>query len=229
MSTNCIQYDMNSNTDNVKNPIYLFDPSLLRELPVQSTQIPATFVIRPLQLNDYHNGYLQLLSQLTNVGEVSAAQFHNRFNVMRTSPQAYYVCVLANKDTNSIVACTSLVLEWKFIHSAGFRGRIEDVVVDEKMRGMKLGNILCEYVTALGRYLGCYKMSLECKSHLIHFYSKCGFNVDVGNNFLVQRFDHSISSAELGKESVKMSTTTPEPPVEEDNVATSKTNTDARL
>jgi glucosamine-phosphate N-acetyltransferase len=221
----------------IQTPIYLFDPSLLRELPVQSTQIPSTLKLRPLQLNDYNNGYLQLLAQLTNVGEVSAAQFHSslllyfcvtmpvyfppftdRFNVMRTHPQAYYVCVLANIDTDKIVACASLVLEWKFIHSAGFRGRIEDVVVDEKMRGLKLGNMfvvfiylfivyillsLCEHVTALGRYLGCYKMSLECKTHLIHFYSKCGFNVDAGNNFLVQRFDHSVSSAELSANGTK--------------------------
>jgi hypothetical protein len=62
---------------------------------------------------------------------------------------------------------------------------------------------LCEHVTALGRYLGCYKMSLECKTHLIHFYSKCGFNVDAGNNFLVQRFDHSVSSAELSANGTK--------------------------
>ena len=52
-------------------------------------------------------------------------------------------------------------------------------------------------MTALGRYLGCYKLSLECKTPLIHFYSKCGFNVDEGNNFMVQRFDQSASNTHV--------------------------------
>ena len=56
-------------------------------------------------------------------------------------PQTYYICVIEHRDTGRIVASASLILEWKFIHSAGFRGRLEDVVVDEAMRGKKLGNM----------------------------------------------------------------------------------------
>lgn len=41
-----------------------------------------------------------------------------------------------------MVGSASLVLEWKFIHSAGQRGRVEDVVVDASMRGKKLGALL---------------------------------------------------------------------------------------
>jgi glucosamine-phosphate N-acetyltransferase len=56
-----------------------------------------------------------------------------------THPSTYYVCVIERNAR--IVATASLVLEWKFIHSAGFRGRIEDVVVDESDRGKRLGNV----------------------------------------------------------------------------------------
>jgi len=107
-------------------------------------------------------------------------------------PSYYYVCVI-ERDSR-IVASASLVLEWKFIHSAGFRGRIEDVVVDEVERGKRLGNVLIEHLTALGRYLGCYKMSLECKDALTGFYGRCGYAVDAGNNFMVQRFDEKPST-----------------------------------
>lgn len=37
-----------------------------------------------------------------------------------------------------------------------------------------------------------YKLSLECKDSLIPFYEQFGFKKDLGNNFLVQRFDHKI-------------------------------------
>ena len=52
---------------------------------------------------------------------------------------------------------------------------------------------LVEHLTALGRYLGCYKMSLECKDALTNFYGRSGYRVDVGNNFMVQRFDEKPS------------------------------------
>lgn len=37
--------------------------------------------------------------------------------------------------------------------------------------------------------VGVYKLSLECKDSLIPFYEHYGYEKDVGNNFLVQRFD----------------------------------------
>ena len=71
---------------------------------------------------------------------LSVHSFTARFEVMRaTHPSTYYVCVIEHGAR--IVATASLVLEWKFIHSAGFRGRIEDVVVDECERGKRLGNV----------------------------------------------------------------------------------------
>jgi hypothetical protein len=36
---------------------------------------PDTFVLRPLEAADYHKGYLQLLQQLTMVGEISEEAF----------------------------------------------------------------------------------------------------------------------------------------------------------
>lgn len=69
---------------------------------------------------------------------------------MRKEPHAYFVCVVAERAAERrVVACASLVLEWKFIHAAGFRGRIEDVVVDAAMRGKRLGNLCANHFRAV--------------------------------------------------------------------------------
>lgn len=86
------------------------------------------------------------------------------------------------------MASATLVLEWKFIHDAGCRGRIEDVVVDRSVRGQRFGTLLNHHLVALARHIGVYKLSLECKNELISFYEQFGFKKDEGNNFLVQKF-----------------------------------------
>lgn len=81
------------------------------------------------------------------------------------------------------------MIELKFIHGAGCRGRIEDVVCDKAKRGLGFAKSLNETLVSLAKKLGVYKLSLECKDDLIPFYEKFGYKKDEGNNFLVQRFD----------------------------------------
>lgn len=163
----------------------MFDSDL-----ISGVDVPEGLILRPLAASDYDHGFLKLLSQLTSVGEVSREKFTERFNSMKnTNPKAYYVVVLEEKSTNQIVGAATLVIEWKFIHEASSRGRVEDVVVDESQRGKKLGQLLNVVLVQLAKKLGVYKLSLECKDKLIPFYSKFGYKLDDGNNFLVQRFD----------------------------------------
>jgi len=88
-----------------------------------------------------------------------------------------------------VIASATLTLEFKFIHSTGARGKVEDVVVDSKYQGRGLGRVLNEVLVRLAKKAGVYKLSLECKDNLIPFYEKFGYKKDEGNNFLVQRFD----------------------------------------
>ena len=110
---------------------------------------------------------------------------------------------LTLRRTQTVVGAATLVIEWKFIHQAGCRGRVEDVVVDQSKRGMKLGAILNKVLVFLAKkvsdsfslilfQVGVYKLSLECKDSLIPFYELFGFEKDAGNNFLVQRFDNAM-------------------------------------
>lgn len=190
-NNNCltdIDYSLCSELDDVD----MFPLEVLSSLhlPLSAPKLPADLIVRPLRSTDYNHGYLQLLSQLTSVGDVSEEQFHKRFlSMQKTNPKSYYVVVLEEISSGMLVGSATLVIEWKFIHEAGCRGRTEDVVVDRRMRGKQLGKLLNFYLVELARLIGVYKMSLECKDSLIPFYEQFGFKLDQGNNFLVQRFD----------------------------------------
>jgi glucosamine-phosphate N-acetyltransferase len=56
---------------------YQFNPSLLESIPEIQEQV--SYQIRPLALSDYENGILQVLKQLTHVGEISKDQFTGIF------------------------------------------------------------------------------------------------------------------------------------------------------
>lgn len=170
---------------------YLFDPELLSGDIVGS--VPNGLRVRPLRLSDYSSGFLEVLSQLTVVGEVSYEEFRNRFRSMSLGETpSYYVVVIEDVSNGRVIGAATLVIEWKFIHQAGCRGRVEDVVVDKEMRGKKLGALLNKVLVALAKKVGVYKLSLECKDSLIPFYELYGYSKDVGNNFLVQRFDQEV-------------------------------------
>jgi len=94
---------------------------------------------RFLEEGDFDKGYLSLLSQLTNVGAVSKADFGVRFREMKAMPDTYYTVVIEDTSKKAVIAAASLIVEKKFARSCGKCGHIEDVVVDESYRGKQLG------------------------------------------------------------------------------------------
>lgn len=177
----------------------LFDPSILRK--VDWTDRKSTYkdgrsptnpgnnlIIRPLALHDFDRGYLQLLGQLTSTGTVTRESFAERFRQMKSCPNTYYIAVVEDTSRRQVIGTTTVVVEQKFIHSTGMRGRIEDVVVSEACRGLELGKLLVETMTLLGKAVGCYKVSLECADKNVRFYEGLGFNVD--ERYMVRRFGH---------------------------------------
>eukprot|EP00731_Ephydatia_muelleri_P020149 Em0012g974a len=146
-------------------------------------------VLRPLQKADYSNGFITLLSQLTQVGEYTREKFDKQFDAMKQVSGVYYIVVIEDTRVGreKLVATATLVVERKFIHGAASRGRIEDVVVLGEYRGLYLGSILVELLTALSKQLGCYKTTLDCKADKIQFYEKYGFARE-SQALMVQRF-----------------------------------------
>ena len=165
----------------------LFESGLLEGL-IPEDALDSDLVLRPLDSQDYSKGYLELLSQLTTVGSQEESAFKQQFTRMKEA-KTYFVLVIEDLTTNRIIAATTLFLEHKFIHSNGFRGRIEEVVVDDKYRGRRLGKTIVSVAAQLAKKLKCYKLSLDCRDSLIDFYQSLGFVSETGRgNMLVQRF-----------------------------------------
>ncbi|XP_044728547.1 probable glucosamine 6-phosphate N-acetyltransferase isoform X2 [Chrysoperla carnea] len=179
----------------------LYDPELLKKLDFRQTDAKFSpsitavspgetwLKVRPLSTGDYDKGFIQLLSQLTAVGNISKEAFLKRFFQMK-SQGGYYVTVIEDTRINRIIGAATLVTELKFIHNCALRARLEDVVVVDTYRGKQLGKLIVVTVTLLSKLLGCYKMTLDCKDKLINFYESLGYKLEPGNsNSMSVRFD----------------------------------------
>ena len=118
-------------------------------------------MLRSLCLEDYDLGYLNLLSQLTTVGDISREEWGERWHQMRDCNSTYYVIVLEDREVGRVVGAATLVMERKFIHSCGSVGRLEDVVVSDSYRGRQLGKLLVTTASLLAVKLGCYKVTIK--------------------------------------------------------------------
>ena len=123
---------------------------------------------RRLEKGDYDKNYLELLKQLTIVGDISQEKYEIAFDKMGAE-----VWVL--EFEGKIIASVSLLLEQKIIHECGIVGHLEDVVVDRDYRKYGLGKFIIERIIKIARERGCYKLIGDCKSELLGFYEKNGF------------------------------------------------------
>lgn len=148
-------------------------------------------IARPLQLDDYENGYLELLRGLTEVGNVTKSEYEQRFTLMKQFNQVgdhYVIVVIEDIETKKVVGASTLRLELKFIHQCATKGMLEDVAVLNSYRGKQIGEIVVKIIVELAHEsYKCYKLSLDCKDELIKFYKKNGFNYNC--NTLTIRFD----------------------------------------
>jgi glucosamine-phosphate N-acetyltransferase len=212
-NTNNNNNDDDDDDDDDANP-GLFDSNLLAELNpsdflfkytkfetitdkssgAHSIELGDSLILRPLRRNDFDCGYMSLMSQLTQCGQVTNSDFQRRFDQMRRCAGTYYTCVVEDtskegeEGKSKIVASTTLVYEQKFIRGTAARGRIEDVVVDVEYRGKRLSKILLDVLTKMSEKLGCYKVSLECKDQLKGHYEAFGFKLEAEQNYLCRRF-----------------------------------------
>ncbi|KAL4432814.1 hypothetical protein ABPG77_008140 [Micractinium sp. CCAP 211/92] len=136
--------------------------------------VTANIVTRELEAGDYKKGYLQLLSQLTKVGDYDEATFKARFEEMSKQKDTYKVVVIEDLDKGAIIATATLFVELKFIRGCSKCGHIEDVVVDSTYRGLRLGLRVIEALMAAAEEAGCYKVILDCSEENVPFYDKCG-------------------------------------------------------
>lgn len=139
-----------------------------------TSMLPPSYNIRKLREDDYDNGYLDVLSQLTTVGPITREDFSKQLKLMQSLNDCYHTLVITNSD-GRVVASGSLVIEHKFIHSLGMLGHIEDVVVDKNERRGGIGKGIISGLKDLAFQIGCYKITLDCSKDNEAFYLKNDF------------------------------------------------------
>merc|ERR1719320_459543 len=152
-----------------------FNPLISISSPGESLRV------RSLCLEDYDCGFLELLGQLTSVGNISREQWEARFQAMKSCVNTYYIVVVEDVKLARVIGAATLVVEKKFIHCCGQVGRLEDVVVSDVYRGKQLGKLVVATTSLLATKLGCYKITLNCNDKMIKFYSAMGYKSEDGN------------------------------------------------
>ena len=136
--------------------------------------------VRDLALSDYDLNLFELLAQLTTAEKVSRDAFEKRFHEMygdgdRGGKLDYQTVVAHDEQSNRLVGAATLLIQRKFIRSCGQAAHIEDVVVDNSMRGRGVGKRLIRTLVDRARRADCYKVILDCADHNLGFYESCGF------------------------------------------------------
>jgi len=126
--------------------------------------------IRRLEIEDMGRGYIKLLGQLTECEEVSKEEMKEFCEKLSEEHQIWIL-----EDEEEVVGTGTLFIERKIIHGMGKVGHIEDIVIDERYRGKKLGEMMIRHLTEKSKEKGCYKVILDCMESKKGFYEKCGF------------------------------------------------------
>ena len=104
-------------------------------------------------------------------------------DIERTTAQCEGVCLFITRDGKE-AARAHLFLMWNRLHDAPF-GLLEDVYVDETLRGQKLGTETVNAVIAEAKARGCYKLiatSRYTRPRVHELYARLGFR-DHGKEF----------------------------------------------
>ena len=139
------------------------------------------FKIEDLCEDHYTSNYFHLLKQLTVIEpeKITKTAFDDFVNHLSNN---HIVKIIKDEESKKIVGTITILIESKVIHNFGKVGHIEDVVVDESMRGFGLGKKLIEIATE--ECSECYKIILDCSDENKKFYEKCGFELK-GNEMAI--------------------------------------------
>lgn len=146
-----------------------------------------TLILRDLCFSDYYKNYFDLLGQLSKVDKEQIT-YEDFLDFVTNIDERNKVFIIENKNTDQIVACATVFIENKIIRNMGKVCHVEDVVVDNSMRGSGLGKMLMGFIQEYANNMGCYKTILDCSQHNVGFYEKCGFK----NNGVQMALYHSL-------------------------------------
>lgn len=136
-------------------------------------------VIRALRLEDYQNGFLECLSNLTTVGSITEAQFKGiidsirqfvhqrpaeRFELFQKSPETYKLMVITKGDDPRVLGAGTLVIEPKFIHGCGSVQRhcmIKIIICIDRSCGGHCGSSRFSWARSWQKVRGSWEVSAQ--------------------------------------------------------------------
>tara|TARA_X000000368_G_scaffold117338_2_gene91639 strand:- start:2992 stop:3426 length:435 start_codon:yes stop_codon:yes gene_type:complete len=76
---------------------------------------------------------------------------------------------------NKIVGAVTLIIEQKICHNGRCIGHIEDLLVLEEYKSMRIGELLINYAINISKVNDCYKCRLNCNEIFENYYMEKGF------------------------------------------------------
>jgi glucosamine-phosphate N-acetyltransferase len=133
------------------------------------------FIIRKLEHGDFNKGYVDVLSQLSEISKNLMTE--NKFNIFIDELLSnIHIFVIYDTHKNKVVGTGTIIIETKIIHNFGKVGHIEDIVIDNHYRGFGLGKIIVNYLVDYAKLNNCYKVILMASDENVEFYKKIGLN-----------------------------------------------------
>ena len=127
------------------------------------TPSSARSQIRPLSRTDYARGHLAVLADLTLAPDLGREAYEARFDLMKSKHAgSYFIVVVVDSESDTIIGTGSVLLEHKFQRNAGTMGHIEDIVVSKQAQGKKVGIQIIAALTHISESSGSYKTILDC-------------------------------------------------------------------
>lgn len=96
----------------------------------------------------------------------------------------HQIIIIIDKYTNKLIGSATILIENKLFHNVSKIGHIDDVVIDNKYKGIGLGKDIVLHMTGLAKSMGCYKVILDCSDNNLGFYIKTGYQ-RYGNKMVI--------------------------------------------
>jgi glucosamine-phosphate N-acetyltransferase len=127
------------------------------------------YTIRKLDLNDYKQYTTHIQS---NISEMLYTHF-----ITDILNENHHIVVIEYES--KIIASGTLFIEHKMTYGGCKMGHIENILVDECMRGNKFGSMIVNYLTNIAKQYNCYRIDLTCLPDLKKFYFSNGYTIEL--------------------------------------------------
>jgi glucosamine-phosphate N-acetyltransferase len=127
-------------------------------------------------LEQIKHQYISLLSQLTSSPTISTEEFiHTILDISNMGDIVVCYFYKEGEQTPTICGSGTVFYEPKLIHGCKKVAHIEDIVVCSQYRSHGIASKILQELCDKAKQHDCYKIILDCKTELVYFYEKNGF------------------------------------------------------